>query len=158
MDNLNQSPTVSSVNNQSNSSGKAPWPWWATFIFSAVSGLYGGYIIVWLNLKRLGKHNVAKKFLFIGGGIVILILGFLILLGQILPSITLLFSARLILSLILGLLFPTWLYFAYLKKWQTENPGKAKFSWSIIGWTAIGIVIGIVSELVFLSLLLFRFW
>ena len=134
-------------------SGKAPWPWWATLTFSF--DLVGGYIIVWQNLKRMGREDVAKKFLFVGGGIVLTILVLLVLLGYLLPESSTLSSSSSTYKLVLGWLFPIWLYLTYLKKWQQENPGKAKFSWSILGWMAVGIVIEIV--LIFLSFILFMF-
>lgn len=138
VNNTNQSPINTALPNFSQ---KTPWPVWAIFVFSIIN-IFAAYFITWQSLKRMGRDDIARKFLFVGGGIIILLFLFLIFSGDLFPLPPP--PIRDIIKTISAIAFPGWLYITYLKRWQEENPGKAKFSWSIIGWWAIGVGIEIV--------------
>lgn len=114
-----------------NSNTKAPWSWWSVLVFSLILGFPASYFIVWNNLKRMGKAEEAKKFLMFGGIIVAVV------------SIGLLYISvpKYVTPNILALPFPIWLHTKYLNQWQKDNPGKAKFSWSLIAWGLLGLII-----------------
>lgn len=111
-----------------------PWSFFSLLILTLLFGPGAGFLITWQNLKRLQKDKEAKNFLGVGSAILVLIILILVILPEnsvITLPITYFFS----------LLFPCWLYAKHLKKWQQENPGKAKFSWSLLGWSLLGLMI-----------------
>lgn len=126
--------SASSKLNSGDRSPKRPWSYIQILAASVLFGLPGAYLIVWQNLKRIGKEDVAKKFLIVGGIIVLLIMTILIFLPV----------SRTIsrgLSNGLAIMFPIWLYLSYLREWQKQNPKGAGFSWSLLGWGLLGLVL-----------------
>lgn len=132
-----------SFNNQSQ---KRPWSWIWILVVSVLCGLSGGYLIVWQNLKRIGREDVAKKFLIKGGVIVLAITAALFLLP--IPQ-----SLNRGLGNGLAIIFPIWFYQKYLNDWQKQNPKVAGFSFALIGWGLLGLILYL--ALVFLVALIF---
>jgi len=112
---------------------KLPWPYGWVITMSILFGFPASFLIVWQNLKRIGREDVAKKF-FIVGGLIVLALG---IITVILPVRTGSQSG----SLLLSAAFPIWFYVKYFKDWQIKNPKVAKFSWSIVGWALLGLFV-----------------
>ena len=101
-------------------------------IVSVLTGLGGSYLIVWQNLKRMGKEAEATKFLLVGGLIAV---GILI--------ISRFVSIRTSGGFVIGILFPVWHLSKHIQKWQKENPGRAKFTWGLVGWGVLGLILTI---------------
>lgn len=123
---------------------KSPWPWWGVIVFSVLFGFPGSFFIVWQNLKRMGKQSEASKFLLFGGIITIIITAGLFLLP---------FPPTSGVGNGLAVIFPLWFHYKYFKSWQKDNPGKTKFSWSLVGWGLLGLILYLV--LVFLVAAIF---
>lgn len=106
-------------------------------LISVLCGLPGSYLIVWQNLRRIGRKDVGKKFLIVGGIIVLVTMVVLMFLP---------ISKSLSRGLGNGLamIFPLWLYSNYLKQWQQQNPKGAGFSWSLMGWGLLGLILYLV--------------
>lgn len=115
------------------SSQKRPWSQGWMILASVLCGFAGSYLIVWQNLKRIGREDKAKKFLIVGGIIVIAIIVALSLFP--IPD-----SLSNGLGIGLALIFPFWFYSNYLKDWQKQNPKVAGFSWSLVGWGLLGLI------------------
>lgn len=125
-----ESGIISHMSSNANSSTQAPWSWLSLAIVSILTGLGGGFFIVWQNLKRMGKEEEAKKFFVWGAVISVVVLALAIYLPMFPQG----------LSGVISLLFPIWHYATHLKKWQQEHPKQAKFSWSLVGWGVVGLV------------------
>lgn len=112
-----------------------PWNYFSVFILSSLFGPGAGYLITWQNLLRMGKAAEAKQFLLFGGAVFLLMsVGFFLL-----PQ-----DGIKLLGNVASIGFPIWLYYAYQKQWQTNNPNQAKFSWSVIGWALLGLIVLVV--------------
>lgn len=112
-----------------------PWNYFSVFIFSSLFGPGASYLISWRNLKKMGKPEEAKKFLLFGGIIFLLMSTALIYLPK---------SGTKALGNVAAIIFPIWLYYSHQKQWQISNPNKAKFSWSILGWSLLGVLLLII--------------
>lgn len=111
---------------------KPPWSNTSMYIASLLFGVGGGFMIVWQGLKKIGKEDVAKKF-FLWGGLATLILVFAIARLHI--------SSGYFVSLVYIILFERF----YLMPWKKENPDiKPKFSWSIVGWGLLGMLLSVI--------------
>ncbi len=103
------------------------WPLigiWAGSSFS----LIGGFLIVWQNLKRMGKVDDAKKFI---------LLSFLLI-----PLILLLANIVRVKNMPLGLLPSLWLILKYFSKDKNWYLGpKPLLRWEIIKWGLLGVLI-----------------
>jgi hypothetical protein len=117
---------------------KAPWPYFGLFIISLIFGMPAAILVVWQNLKRIEKHEVAKKFLLISGGLGLLIL---ILIAIISPSSS---KVQINSAMFLSLIFPVWYLFSYGKSWEKEHPGQTKWSWTLLGWGVLGYVVSLI--------------
>lgn len=115
------------------SSSKTPWDFISIVGVSLIFGNVASYLVVWENLKRIGKKDKANKY-FIFFGMVLLLET---LLFQYLNNL-----GKLNGSMVngLGLIFPIWFYAYYFKEWQKQNPKVAKFQWSILAWGLFGLV------------------
>ena len=109
----------------------APWPWLAIFIASVIFGMPGELMIVWQNLRRINKNTLATKFLIISWLIFIVLWVFNVKTG-IFQGVS--FN-------ILGLLPAIWYYYYYGHIWDRQHPHQAKFSWALILWGTIGLLI-----------------
>ncbi len=125
--------------------GDKVWSWSTVLIFSILGGMGAGYLICWQDLIRMGKQEAAKKFLLWGGvGLLVINLVIVLLPDELTPNS---------ISYGLSLMFPVYLYHAYLKEWQKSNPGVAKFEKKIILWAILGLVLGLLIIFIFTSLL-----
>lgn len=111
------------------------WSFPSIMFICSLSGLFGGYLIVWQTLRRMGKEKEARNFLIFGGIIALLIylVSFWVIrtingIGE--------FS-----SLSLGFIFPIWLYAMYYNKWEQNNFGKTGSNWSLIIWGFMGFIL-----------------
>jgi hypothetical protein len=134
-----QSPNIAIVSPIQNQPPiqKAPWPWFSLFVISLILGVPSAIIVVWQNLKRIGKNEVASKFLLISGGLYLL----LAIVTQI-TTLPLSFLSNL--GRFLGVIFPVWYYYSYGKSWEKEHSGQTKWSWSLLGWGILGLAIYLV--------------
>ena len=137
---------ASSKSNSGDKSQKRPWSWIWMLPTSVLSGSPGSYLIVWQNLKRIGREDIAKKFVIVGGIILLTVTAVLFLLPISRPI-------RQWLGTGLSIIFPLWFYSNYLKEWQKQNPKVAGFSWALVGWGFLGLMLYL--ALVFLVAFLF---
>lgn len=116
---------------------RRPWSFASMAVVSLILGIGASYLIVWQNLKRVGKNDVAKKFFWIGLAILV-------------GMVTTLFFAADALHLskasgnVLALGFLVWFYFKYLASWQIASKEKPGFDWVILGWGLLGLVASLV--------------
>lgn len=110
----------------------SPWSALSVFIFSILFGPGASYLITWQNLKRIGKTDVTNSFLGLGGVALLAI----VIIIYILPE-----GIAKVIGDISAIIFPIWLYHSYQKKYQFDNPKRAKFSWSILGWSCLGVIL-----------------
>lgn len=120
------------------------WSWGWVLLFSILGGIGAGYLLCWQDLIRMGKQEAAKKF-FLWGGITLLSIQLLVTL---LPDKWTPNS----ISLGLSLVFPMYLYHGYLKEWQKNNPGIARFEKKIILWAVLGLVLQLLIIFIFASI------
>ncbi len=138
VNNQNISGFQPSVEVQDNS--KKPWSFVGIVLVSLLTSYVGSYIITWQSLRKIGQNDVANRFLLFGGIISILI-------SFIFPFIPkgLLVAHKLApgIASAFAIIFPFWFYPRYFKQWLTDHPNQAKFSWSLIGWGVLGLIIAI---------------
>lgn len=123
------------------SPSKIPWDFMSMVGVPILFGYVASYLVVWENLRRIGKKDKANKYLIVFG--VVVLLG--IIFFQYLSGLK-----RLNGSMVngFGLLFPIWFYAYYFKEWQKQNPGVAKFQWSVLVWGLFGLVAGIILNVI----------
>ena len=145
---------------------KPLWPFWSTILVSIIFGPIASLFVVWQNLVRIGKKNLAKKF-FIAGSLLLFASSLLfslviflvssslfqtlfgsyeiyelpkLMIASLLP-IWVVFSAPTLLlplfSIIISLVFPYWFY---VNK-ETKTDLKTKFDGLILFWGGLGFAI-----------------
>lgn len=112
-----------------------PWNYFAVFIMSSLFGPGAGFLVTWQNLLRMGKVEEAKKFFMLGGLVFLAICGALLFISS---------DGAKAVGNIASMAFPVWLYYTNQKQWQLNNPNKAKFSWSILGWSLLGLILAFI--------------
>ncbi len=111
-----------------------PWPIWLILVVAFLSGTWSAYFLVWQNLKRMGKPELAVKFARWGVGLIFLFQVVLVAMAAMGKS-----AGNVSQALLFG--FPLWLEFKFFRRWREENPeNKPRFQMVTLGWGAVGLV------------------
>ncbi len=121
-----------------------PWPIFWIYVVSVLTSYAGSYLITWQSLKRIGKDDVANRFLLIGG-VITLVISYLtrFIPSQLFPG----YNGLPGVAAGLASIFPLWFQYKYFNQWQKDNPNQTKFTWSIVGWGILGIILLVIIEL-----------
>ena len=118
---------------------KTTWPYWMIFVASFLFSPGTALLVVWQSLKRIGEKEAAKKFLLVGGLIFLVIQAIAVLSGS-------LSVAKNVVQFV-GFGFPIWFKLSYLNKLKDKTEVLTSFSWGLAGWTILGVVITVVTNI-----------
>lgn len=129
------------------SPNKPVWPWWSIFAVSFLFSSGAAYLVTWQALKRIGEKETTKKFLLIGGFILVI----MSVMAQLYLAKDNLRIAKYALQIV-SIGFPYW-YMSYFNNWKTKTGGKTSLDWSLVLWTVAGLILTFGVNLVVITVL-----
>ncbi len=123
---------------------RPPWPIWSLWLIAILFGPVAGFLVTWKNIERFDQTEEAKRF-FKKGGIICLVsvFAYMIIYPTFIQADAIKYLAQAI-----GLMYPVWFQFQFLKTFPASANTKTKVDLPLFGWGILGIVIVIVAAFI----------